>query len=71
MMAHAIAKVGFWLAQFTPRIKAYPVNYGDDPADGSCVVVDEGPFTVRLLMYHRVITYREPVGLQWPGLEPG
>jgi SMP-30/Gluconolactonase/LRE-like region len=42
-----------------------------DPADGSCVVVDEGPFTVRLLMYHRVITYREPVGLQWPGLEPG
>jgi len=42
-----------------------------DPADGSCVVVDEGPFTVCLLMHHLVITHRELAGLQWPGLEPG
>lgn len=42
-----------------------------DPADGSCVVVDEGPFTVRYSLPYTLLVHCMRVGFQWPGLECG
>lgn len=46
-----------------------------DPTDGTCVVVDEGPFTVSLLLHvHAFSSYQcrfRRVGLERPGMESG
>jgi len=72
MTVHVTPRVGFSLARYTLKIKGYPVwpavgLWRYDPTDSSCVVVDEGPFTVCYSVPHplRIVDLQDSNGLGW------